>query len=193
MYMSSNESHFSENALRRSEGFQNRFAGSALGRRLIWVATGSTSPGYRQLDWNSEGVTARTPGLIGAPGDPKARGPARFWRNATVLAASIEDLEAVQAQLEGRPVRQAVTYMTGGTPHVGSLPDGEPFFHEVHRGDEDILLAVGARLGKNLFSGTLGYWDQETQTFQGAAAPIQLEAAIPVGNLATKYEGISFI
>jgi hypothetical protein len=69
----SEKPHFSKRVLELAEDTQAALGSSLIGKALVSAATGSNSPSYNQLNWQSKGITSNIISTRMIPGDPKVR------------------------------------------------------------------------------------------------------------------------
>ncbi len=177
--------HFPRRVLSLAEDAQKALGNSAISKILISAVTGSSSPAYRQLKWESKDVTADAFWRAMLPGDPSVRRltPARMWHNASVIKTA--NFEADPAWEQGGV--EAIAYMSDGVTHVGTLPDEETLFNPLN----DKEVAIGMRLGSGAVDAAMGIWLPYERHFIGSPNEIQHAAPLtPVSTFQDKFPGI---
>jgi hypothetical protein len=180
----SQEPNIPKRLLIAGERAQHMVGHTRLGSSIIRAYfTGSESPSYRQLDWQSWGITAQIHGLAEAGGDPKAGRFAKDWPNATVIGASRQDFSNLERDAGDVSSRQAIAYIVDGAPHVGTLPpdSDELLFREL--GTDTTKLAVATRLGRNAVTISLGLWLEASREFRGVEQPEIVVPSVAVAQL----------
>ena len=167
-------------------GLAERASRNLIGRGLAKMVTGSSSGRYLQGEWYSElslrGMSTDVRKTVTVPGDPAAGKLPRNWRNAMVMATTVEALQKVYEETEDSSSRwfdreHAVAYIADDVVHVGIAP--QYILHrkvaEYHNlfarmepvGDSKSEYAVAMRLGQAPMEATVGLWLAEDRHFVG--------------------------
>jgi hypothetical protein len=183
------EHDFSERVLVVAEETQKAIGHTRLGGLLIKAITGSKSPAYVQLDWQSSGIKTTVKDTVKVLGDPQAGRLARHWYTAMMMATSEEELLELERDTGKPDERQrAIAYIADAVVHVGTHPDrAEPLLGRT--GPKE--LGVAMRLGQSSLEATCGLWIPEEKAFVGVEAVRVVEPHIAVEDLPERYPGVS--
>ncbi len=182
-----NKPSFSDRTLFAAESAQYILHRFKTGRQVISKFTGSDYPAYEQLlwlpPWKIKSVDVRQ--CVRVPGDPNAKESARDWDRATVLAASILSMEALESTDES--IREAVAYRSSKAWHVGVSAVGGTILSP----DEKSRLSIAMREGSGGVSLTLGGYSYDKREFQSIGRGLELVAVhVPLDRLPTEHPGI---
>jgi hypothetical protein len=200
--MAANEKpHFSERVLSISEQAQHAIGHSAVSQAAVRAFTGSRSPAYRLLDWQSKGVQMEDHEIetVKVPGNPNATRLSRYWNVAAVIASEVALLDTIKNEYAQFEIQEAVAYFTDGTAHVGTLQAAEGQLFQPYAEDQNDEITIPAerviamRLGKGPLEATMGIWVAEQRLFVASESIRVIEPIVPVDAVARDYPGVVLI
>ncbi|MDB5175169.1 MAG: hypothetical protein JWM81_27 [Candidatus Saccharibacteria bacterium] len=200
--MATNERpHFSERLLHIGEQAQHAIGQSALSKSVVRTLTGSRSPAYRQVVWQSRGVLLEDQDVetVHVAGNPNSALLARNWNIAAIIASEVVLLDNIRTEYAQFKFQDAVAYIADGTAHVGILPDSSEALFGVYaeNPDDEITIpaerAIAMRLGKGPLEVTMGIWVPSERLYVGAESVRVVEPIVPVDAVARDYPGVILV